>query len=117
MNVSCAAAVIMAEVARRLEENRRSYVPSLVDGAALIEAEADKLCAVLVAVAAGYDTRLERIIDRDSLSEEQAEKRLAAQQPYALILKKADFVFENESTDGYEKELDRLEDFLNGYKI
>ncbi len=108
---------IMAEVARRLEENRRGYVPSLVDGAALIEAEADKLCDALVAVAAGYDTRLERIIDRDSLSEEQAEKRLAAQQPYALILKRADFVFENESTDGYEKELDRLEDFLNTYKI
>ena len=106
---------IMGEVTRRLAENRLSEKPSLVDGAALIEAQADKLCDALIAVAAGYDTRLERIIGRDALSEEQAEKRLSAQQPYALILKKADFVFENETLDGYGQELDRLEKFLAKY--
>ncbi len=106
---------IMKEVVRRLSENRVDNKISLVDGAALIEAEAHKLCDVLITVAAGYDTRLERIISRDRLSVEQAEKRLAAQRPYALILKETDFVFENETADGYGKELDRLSEFLAKY--
>ncbi len=74
----------------------------IIDAPLLIEAKMDRMCDSVVAVIAQRDRRLERIIARDKISREAAEKRIAAQQELSFYIRHADYVIEN---NGSEDEL------------
>ena len=65
------------------------------DAPQLFEADADVICDAVVAVTADKDIRVNRIIKRDSLSEEQAMLRVNAQYGEEYFRARADYIIEN----------------------
>ena len=74
----------------------------MLDAPTLFEAGADALCNTVVAVLAPTGQRLARIQARDNLTPEQAQRRMAAQQPDGFYARPGVQVLHNA---GSEKEL------------
>lgn len=101
---------IMREVVSVLDKNEKNGVKSIIDGAVLVEAQADKLCMLLVEVKADYEVRKDRIIRRDGIDEENAIKRLNIQ-TYEID---SDYVFRNNDMKEFEKSFSELLQILKG---
>ncbi len=104
---------IMTEVADRILTNFRNGVPSLIDGAALLEAKADLLCDRIIFVKASTNTRLNRVISRDGIDEKKAMQRFARQQPEKVLEEKSDFIFDNDSDANFHEETKRLKKYIS----
>lgn len=74
----------------------------IIDGAALFEAGAEKLCDKIVSVISSEKTRLKRIILRDGISENQALSRFSRQKSLEYFMEKSDYIIENNESDDYE---------------
>lgn len=61
----------------------------------LYEVGADALCDAVAVVTISETERRHRLMERDGLTQEQVEKRLAAQMPQQEKVKRADYVIEN----------------------
>lgn len=70
----------------------------IVDAPLLFESKLYKKCDYLICVAASDETSIRRIISRDGISKEDAEKRLRSQIPVEELIKKCDSVIYNEDT-------------------
>ena len=87
---------VLAVTAQRIEDARQNGARSaIIDAPLLFESGADATCTHTLAVIADKQTRLARIMARDNLSQEAAQKRLDAQKPDAYYCEKADFIIEN----------------------
>lgn len=73
-----------------------------IDGAVIIGSEIEKLCAFTVSVLAGRETRIGRIIERDGLSEAEAQNRLNSQPDDSFYRENSRYVIYN---DGSREEL------------
>lgn len=82
------------EVIRQLESK-----PALaaIDAIGLFESQLDELCDVTVAVTAPAQQRIARIVSRDSISEEYARSRIAAQHDNSWYASQCDYTLENDS--------------------
>ena len=67
----------------------------LYDAPTLFEAGADDFCDAVIAVLAPYDTRVARIIERDSLTDEAARARIDAQPNDTFYREKCGYIIEN----------------------
>ena len=84
---------------QRMQELQDSGAPYLMYEAALIvENGAYRGMAALVVVSASGEQQLERVLGRDELSAEEAEKRIASQAPLDKKLEVADYVIDNSGT-------------------
>ena len=81
--------------ARLLELLRGAEGMVVFDAPQLFEADADVICDAVVAVTADKDICVNRIIKRDSLSEEQAMLRVNAQYGEEYFRARADYIIEN----------------------
>lgn len=70
----------------------------IIDAPLLFESGLDKICDATLAITAPVETRIERIIQRDGISRELAEKRIAAQLPEEELEKLATEVIVNNKT-------------------
>ena len=88
-------AAVKAEVLRRLEA-----APKLaaIDAIGLFEGGLAELCHVTVAVTAPTEDRVRRLMARDTISEEYARSRIAAQHEEAWFREHCDYVLENTGT-------------------
>ena len=86
-----------------------------VDAPALFESGFDKECDGIITVTANAETRLKRIMERDSIPEEKALSRINSQKNDAFYTEKADFVIENDSDEAelFEKIKKILREILN----
>lgn len=71
------------------------YRGTIIDAIALFESGEDALCDFTVAVVAPKNIRLERIMERDNLTEEKALERINAQKDESFFTKQADFILWN----------------------
>ena len=87
---------VKAEVLRRLAEK-----PSLaaIDAIGLFEGGLAGLCDLTVAVTAPREDRVRRLMARDSISAEYAEKRIDAQKDPSWYRENCDYVLENTGTE------------------
>ena len=67
----------------------------LIDAPLLYESGFDRECDLTIAVTAPEEVRLERIVRRDGISREEAERRIAAQIPDEELAERADYVIRN----------------------
>lgn len=67
----------------------------VLDAPLLFESGADALCSQTIAVTADQEIRCARIMARDGITEEEALRRISAQQPEAFYQKKAGVVLKN----------------------
>jgi dephospho-CoA kinase len=84
-------------LAQRLEALRRRRVPpaiAVVEAAILTHMGARPLVDCVVRVDAPYDVRCQRLQERDKISREEAERRLALQEGMGLSVEAADHVLD-----------------------
>lgn len=90
---------ILDEIEKRIAEHKEDGAKNIViDGATIIESGCGKLCDMLISVTADEKIRTRRIIRRDNISREDAERRVAAQKPEEFYIENSDFVIENENS-------------------
>lgn len=93
-------AITFPHIVRRIEEEIERYQKGgagalVLDAPTLYEAKADKLCDAVVAVIAPEQQRLQRIITRDGLSEQEALNRIHSQHDDAFFRTRAGYLVEN----------------------
>lgn len=88
-------AAIKKEVQRRLASHEGL---AAIDAIGLFEGELAELCDFTVAVCAPEDVRVSRLMAREGISAEYAQKRIAAQRPQADFRRFCDYVLENDSS-------------------
>ena len=94
---------ILALTQQALEEAvDNGYEVAVVDAPLLFEAGFDAICDEIVAVIAPYDQRMHRIMTRDSITEDMAKRRMAAQQADDFYCRDGVTIIHN---DGSEKAL------------
>lgn len=87
---------IVAEMIRQTAEALAGGARCVVlDAPTLFESGAYRLCDKIVAVVSSEAVRRRRIVQRDSLSFEEAAKRIKSQQPEKYYTSRADFVIFN----------------------
>lgn len=87
---------IMAKVKEMTEKYRKEGARAvLLDAPQLFEAGADRECDRLIAVLSEKEKRLSRILARDGLSAEAAEKRIFAQQDDSFFRARCPVILEN----------------------
>ncbi len=87
---------VLAVTEQRIKQAKQNGARGvIIDAPLLFESGADTTCTHTLAVIADKETRLARIMARDNLSREAAQKRLDAQKPDAYYIEKADFIIEN----------------------
>ena len=87
---------IRTEVLRRLEEKPKL---AAIDAIALFEGGLAALCDVTVAVTAPVETRVQRLMKRDNISEDYARNRIAAQHQEDWFRQRCDWILENNGTE------------------
>lgn len=78
---------------------------AVIDGSELEASGIDERCNHIIVISANSDVRLRRITARDSVSEEDARRRMGAQRPYS---KKAIIVENNAGTEELKESLRRV---------
>ena len=91
----------------------KARIPSVLDAPQLFEAGAADKCYRIISVCAPEEVRLERIMERDGISKEQAKARMNAQLDEEYYKKHAHFVLNNDGRADIKKQIDLiLEDIL-----
>ena len=87
---------VKKEVLRRL-----TPLPDLaaIDAIGLFEGDLAPLCDVTVAITAPTEKRIQRLMDRDGISEEYARSRVAAQHPDSWFAEKCTHVLINDDSE------------------
>ena len=82
------------EFERLCEEGFYSIV---LDAPTLIESGLDRICDTVVCVLSSKDKRLQRIMERDSITKEQALSRMSSQQEDEFYTEKSKYIIRNDS--------------------
>ena len=106
--------LILDETRDRIAVYKSEGVPAVViDAPLLFESGFDKECDILVGVIADEQIRINRIIERDGLTEEQANQRIAAQLTNEYIKEHSDHtILNNGSIEELELQVSHLYDKL-----
>ena len=101
---------VLAETENRIKkyslEGREAVI---ADVPLMFESGFDKRCDILIAVIAADDVRISRIMKRDNISAEQARARIATQIPSDELVKRVNFVVENnKNIEDLEKDVEAL---------
>ncbi|MBQ4365366.1 MAG: dephospho-CoA kinase, partial [Clostridia bacterium] len=100
---------IDALVQRELDEaERQGYDRCVFNAAALLESPSRSRCDKIIVVTAPEDVRLQRILQRDGLSEAQARDRMRMQKDDAWYFSQADDVIRNYPPFLLEDEVSRI---------
>lgn len=95
--------IIMVNVDKLIEEARKNGCKVVaIDAIALIESGLSSKCDEVIGVVAPKEIRISRIIERDSISEDYAKKRVAAQKGEDFFRKNASYVVENQFSEKEE---------------
>ena len=87
------------EVHRRMAQAERDGRPGVaIDAIGMLESDVRHECDALVAITAPVEVRVQRIMDREGISEEYARNRINAQQPDSYYVDNCHYVLENDST-------------------
>lgn len=107
-------AIVMLTMIKIKELVKRGESIIVFDAPTLFESNSDVLCDFIVAVTAPQDVRLNRIMLRDGITEQQALTRMNAQHDESFYSEQADFVIVNDSTPEAVKS--KVEQIINTVK-
>lgn len=80
-----------------LKNNNKKEVV-IFDIPLLFESGMEKICDRIILITANKETKIKRIIERDSISREFAEKIISSQMPDEEKIKKSDIIIQNDGT-------------------
>lgn len=88
--------IIRIATERCLDALEGGAAAAVIDAPLLFEAKGDKYCDTVISVIAPKETRLSRIMERDSITKEQAESRMSVQHEDEYYTSKSEFVVFND---------------------
>lgn len=101
--------MIMARVEELIREaEAKGYAGVSVDGAALHEAHAERVCDKILCILAPREERLHRVVLRDGIPQNAAKMRFEAQKSDEYYASQSDAVIVNRTVEQLEKELKAL---------
>lgn len=104
---------IMLEEAREASDTGVSF--AVFDAPQLFEAKADVYCDQIICVLSDSDLRRQRIMERDALTESEAQSRMDAQLSEDFFRANADFlIYNNDGLDALSKQVNMITEVLNG---
>lgn len=89
------------------------YKTALIDAAALLDSDCKDLCDKIIVVTAPEEIRLERILQRDGITPEQAMTRINAQKSDEYYFRKADIIIRTYPPYNLQDELLKLEELIH----
>lgn len=89
-------------------QKRKNHTGVLIDAIGLFESGADKLCDFTVCVTADRENRLDRIMKRDGITKDAAEKRIDAQKDASYYTEKACYTVKNNSLNSMKRKLSEI---------
>lgn len=96
------------------EREKTGDVVAVVDAPQLFESGFDRHCDYIVGVIADEKVRIRRIISRDNISEETAEKRIRSQKSDKFFMDSCDFiVYNNSGIDALERQVEHILEKIN----
>ena len=95
-------------IEKKIKENLDKTI--VLDAPTLFESGADKLCDKIVCVLADENIRVDRIIERDNITHEQALARISAQKDDSFFINNCDTVIYNNT--GTEQLKNQIDSFL-----
>ena len=108
---------ITKEILNKIEELSQNNIKLiLLDAPTLFESRADDFCELIISVISERDLRLNRIIKRDNLTDEQAEKRMSCQYDNNFYINNSDFIIKNnKSIEDLKAKAKELSDKVKEY--
>lgn len=100
--------IISKSLAKVNDFTREGKTAVILDAAAIFESKIDKLCAFTAVVTAPDDIRMDRIMYRDSITQEKALHRMGAQLSAKEYEAKADVVLKNYPPHDIETEIIKI---------
>ena len=94
-----------------LDHKKNSFV--IYEAAILFESGSYKNCDKIITVTAPFETRIQRVIQRDKTTREQVLKRMNAQWNDDQRIAKSDFVIENQTPEITKLEVGKILKILN----
>lgn len=88
---------IIDEINRRIEEIGDNEI-IIIDAPTLFESGLNEACDLIVSVISNKASRLERIIKRDNITKEEAEKRFSSQLTKKYFRENSNYLIENNSS-------------------
>ena len=89
------------------------YKTALIDAAALLDSDCKDLCDKIIVVTAPEEIRLERILQRDGITYEQAMTRINAQKSDEYYFRNADIIIRTYPPYNLQDELLKLEELIH----
>ncbi|MBQ9070276.1 MAG: dephospho-CoA kinase [Clostridia bacterium] len=87
---------ILEETERRIAYLKdKGFDTVIFDAPLLFESGFDKKCDIIISVTAHTDIKIQRITERDAISEENAKERIISQIPDEELVRRSDFVIVN----------------------
>lgn len=104
---------ILARIRTNSSEGRKLI---LLDAPTLFESRADDFCEIIISVIADEETRMHRIMERDNLTEEQAQARMNSQHNDKYFVDNSDFIItNNDGMNGLDAVVDELSEKIKVY--
>ena len=91
----CTFKYIRKEIEKQIKEQKGKTI--IIDAPLLFESELNKLCDKVIGIVSAKELQIERIVARDNIDYEQAEKRLKAQSSNDFYKEKCDIIIENDN--------------------
>ena len=112
---NCTFKYIKKEIEKLVKKEINTDNTVIIDAPLLFECELDKLCDKVIGIISKRELQIERIVARDNIDYETAEKRLNAQETNEFYVKKCNEIIEN-NNDIFKIE-ESVEKIAKKYKI
>ena len=109
----CTFKYITKEIEKRLKKIDDDTV-KIIDAPLLFESKLNEICDKVIGVISKREVQIDRIVARDDIDYEQAEKRLLAQQSNEFYIEHCDDIVENNGLLEFEQ---KVEAIMKKYKI
>ena len=104
---NCTFKYITKEIEKRLNKIDNDTT-KIIDAPLLFESNLNEKCDKVIGVVAKREVQIDRIVARDNIDYDQAEKRLAAQQTNEFYIAHCDDIVENNSLLGFEQDVEKI---------
>lgn len=102
----CTFKYIKEEIKKEIKNDKKVYV---IDAPLLFECELNEICDKIIGVISRKELQLDRIVARDNIDYESAERRLRAQEDNEFYIRNCDRIIENNNDLAYiEQEIEKL---------
>lgn len=96
----CTFKYIRQEIEKQIEKETEAST-IMIDAPLLFECELDKLCEHVIGVISKKELQIERVVARDNIDYEHAERRINAQENNEFYIEKCDEIIENNNDISY----------------